>query len=152
MEPRKLLRALMDRSGDNPNSLARKLHDAVGQPQIHKFLSGTAREPRRATLQPLASHYDIPLDAFYDPEVAGQVAAHLGLLGATPGTEEPTPAPGRKPVEQNIRWPFKSVSYRRFQALPADAWADIEQHLEILVEKWERAGQAKKRKPTRPAP
>lgn len=74
MKPRELLRALMARDGDNPNSLARKLRGKVTQPQIHKFIAGTAKEPRRTTLQPLADHFDVPIEAFYD-EVAADAAA-----------------------------------------------------------------------------
>lgn len=42
----------MERSGDNPNSLAAKLNKKPSQPQIYKFLEGIANEPRRATLHP----------------------------------------------------------------------------------------------------
>jgi transcriptional regulator with XRE-family HTH domain len=79
MEPRELLRALMRRDGDNPNSLAGKLRGRVSQPQIQKYLAGTSKEPRRATLMPLAEHFGIPIEAFYDEKVAALSYRQLGL-------------------------------------------------------------------------
>lgn len=79
MEPRALLAALMARNGENPNSLSAKLNNKVTQPQLHRFVRGTSKEPRRSTLQPVAEHYDVPLDAFYDPTIAEQVARRLRL-------------------------------------------------------------------------
>ena len=70
MEPRKLLIELMRLSGDNSNSLSVKLKGATTQPQIYKFVKDQVREPRRKTLQPIADHYGVPLDAFYDEELA----------------------------------------------------------------------------------
>jgi hypothetical protein len=92
MEPRELLRALMERDGDNPNSLSAKLKGRIKQPQIYKFVTGTAKEPRRATLQPLAEHYDVPIEAFYDAEQAEAAFRRLRLDSVTPGrvvVEEP---------------------------------------------------------------
>ncbi len=79
MEPRDLLLALMARDGDNPHSLSVKLRGRIKQPQIYKFVTGAAKEPRRSTLQPLAEHYDVPIDAFYDATVAAGVAKRLRL-------------------------------------------------------------------------
>lgn len=70
MEPRKLLKELMRRSGDNSNSLAVKLRGQTTQPQIYKIVEGKVREPRRSTLQPIADHYGVPVDAFYIEELA----------------------------------------------------------------------------------
>lgn len=67
----------MDRDGDNPNSLAEKLRRKTKQPQIFKFLNGVAKEPRRPTLQPIADHYKISVEAFYDPAVASMVMDNL---------------------------------------------------------------------------
>lgn len=79
MEPRELLLALMTRAGDNPHSLATKLKRPPLQSQVHRFLAGTAKEPRRSTLHPVAVHYDIPLDALYDSVQATLVARRLRL-------------------------------------------------------------------------
>jgi hypothetical protein len=84
MEPRDLLQALMDRDGENSHSLAKKLKDRPGQPQIHKCLKGIAKEPRRSTLQPLADHFGVPIDAFYDPELAERVMRDMGLRPGGP--------------------------------------------------------------------
>lgn len=80
MDGRTLLSALMARDGDNPSSLAKKMgKDGPSQPQIHKFLTGKAKEPRRPTLMPLAEHYGISVEAFYDPDIAEQTAKAHGL-------------------------------------------------------------------------
>lgn len=42
----------MERSGDNPNSLAAKLNKKPSQPQIYKFLEGIANEPPLVATQP----------------------------------------------------------------------------------------------------
>lgn len=79
MEPRDLLRALMAQRDDNPNSLATKLKGRVTQPQIHKYLTGTSKEPRRSTLQPLAEYFDVPIEAFYSSVIATETAKRLRL-------------------------------------------------------------------------
>jgi len=73
MEPRLLLQWLLDRDGENSNSLAAKLKNATTQPQIHKYLSGKAKQPRHSTLEPIAKHYGIPIDALYSEDEADRV-------------------------------------------------------------------------------
>lgn len=80
MEPRAFLRALMARDGDNTHSLSVRLKGRITQPQVYKYLSGTAKEPRRSTLQPLAEHYGVAIEAFYDQAMATAEAARLGLI------------------------------------------------------------------------
>lgn len=96
MEPRELLQALMTRAGDNPHSLAAKLKRPPLQSQVHRFLAGTSKEPRRSTLHPVAVHYDIPLDALYDSYQATLVARRLRLdePGVATLPAEPTTDPG----------------------------------------------------------
>lgn len=77
MEPKDLLKALMDRAGDNPHSLAAKVRQRTKQPQIYRFLMGTAKEPRRTTLQPIADHYQVSVEAFYNHDLADEVMAAL---------------------------------------------------------------------------
>lgn len=72
MKTRELLAALMEKNGENPYSLSIKLKNAVKQPQIYRFVTGIAREPRRSTMQPIADHYGIPVEAFYDEQLAGR--------------------------------------------------------------------------------
>jgi len=79
MDGRELLQRLLERSGENPNSLAVKLKRAPLQSQLHRFLAGLAKEPRRSTLQPVAEFYDVPLDAFYEAAQASAVARRLRL-------------------------------------------------------------------------
>lgn len=65
----------MEADGDNPTSLARKSNGRIKQPQLFKFLEGTSKEPRVSTMQPLADHYKVPVQAFFDPLIADEVAA-----------------------------------------------------------------------------
>lgn len=77
MEPRDLLRKLMTRDGLNPNSLAKRTNGRTKQPQIFRFLSGEAKEPKRSTLEPVAEVFGIEVDALFDRRVAAQVAKRL---------------------------------------------------------------------------
>lgn len=72
MNPQDLLRELMRRSGDNPNSLSNKVLGRTKQPQIYKFLEGISKEPKRSTLEPIAEFYGIPVEAFYDVSLSRQ--------------------------------------------------------------------------------
>lgn len=72
MNARDLLKFLMSRAGDNPNSLAAKAK--VPQPTLYRFLSGTAKEPRLSTFEPVAKHYGIPVEAFFSEAVRDEVA------------------------------------------------------------------------------
>lgn len=103
MDPREFLRLLMDRSGDNPNSLAAAMRNATKQPQIHKFLTGIAKEPRRPTLQPIADHYGVSIDAFYDETKAQQEWDRINGLArpaAWPFSQELQEAVRRAPSEK----------------------------------------------------
>jgi len=77
MEPRQLLQWLLDQHGDNSNSLAAKLKGATKQPQIHKFLSGKAKQPRHSTLEPIARYYNIPVESLYSEDEADRVFERL---------------------------------------------------------------------------
>lgn len=77
MEPRLFLQALMNRGGDNPHSLANRLGQKTKQPQLFRFLSGVAKEPRRSTLEPVAAFYGVSVEAFYDPELADTAMKNL---------------------------------------------------------------------------
>lgn len=80
MKPRELLRNLMNLEGLNPTSLARRTGDRTKQPQIHRFLTGEAREPKRSTLQPVADYFHIPVDALFDEQVATATWAKVAQL------------------------------------------------------------------------
>ena len=79
MNPRQFLQWLLDRNGENTNSLAEKLKGATTQPQIYKYLKGVSKEPKRATLAPVAAYFKIPLDALYSESEADK--AHLAIVG-----------------------------------------------------------------------
>lgn len=67
------LAALMERSGDNPHSLARKVKARYGtspsQPTLARILDGTSREPRRSSLQPVADYYGVSVDTLFDEDL-----------------------------------------------------------------------------------
>lgn len=99
----------MARDQDNPHSLSVKLRGRVAQPQIHKYLTGAAKEPRRSTLLPLAEHYDVPVEAFYDPSTAESMYKRLRLDAAPvtgrvvveePGSQLELPAPEEVVIRQ----------------------------------------------------
>jgi hypothetical protein len=77
MQTIKLLEALMRQSRDNANSLSKALRGRVSQPQIYRFLNGETKEPRRHSLEPIADYYSIPVQAFYDAELATRIMANL---------------------------------------------------------------------------
>lgn len=60
----------MKRRGFNPTSLAAATRDRTKQPQIHRFLTGESKEPRRSTLAPVAEVLQIPVAALLDRSAA----------------------------------------------------------------------------------
>ena len=123
MKGRDLLQLLLDKRGMTANALATAIKGATKQPQIHKFLSGTANEPRRSTLAPIADYFKIPVDAFYDEFLADKTAFQLGLIEATQAGAEavtaashsvreasaPIPFPPTPPTQPNLRDALKRV-------------------------------------------
>lgn len=77
MHTQQLLKVLMDRSDLNPNALATLLKGSVKQPQIHKFLTGRTKEPRRSTLEPVASFFGISVEAFFDEAQAEELLKQI---------------------------------------------------------------------------
>lgn len=67
----------MEKRGLNPNSLAKA--SGAKQPQIHRFLTGVSREPRRSTLEPVAAYFGIPVEALFSEGAALDAATELGL-------------------------------------------------------------------------
>lgn len=113
MNARDLLKFLMSRAGDNPNSLAAKAK--VPQPTLYRFLSGTAKEPRLSTFEPVAKHYGIPVEAFFSEAVRHEVASRLSLQQGIEGVAERPEVP----AQQVHAWPFDSP-YDSYLALSAD--------------------------------
>lgn len=78
-----LLKALFAAAGDNPYRVAMRLKNPPLQSYASKFITGKVKEPRRDSLRPLADHYGVPLEAFYDSDLADQVAADRRLTTGT---------------------------------------------------------------------
>lgn len=94
MDPKDLLRRLMAQENLNPNALASKTQNKTKQPQIHRFLTGEAKEPKRSTWEPVAKYFGVPVDAFFDPKVAEAAAAAKGLIGKASSRHSPHPVAG----------------------------------------------------------
>lgn len=105
----------MEQQGLNPYSLSRRLDGKTKQPQLHRFLSNDALEPRRATLAPVAEYFGIPLEALFDDEVATATAARLGLLEQAIGllntSHLPLPLPAQKlPLDQALTVVLEAIA------------------------------------------
>lgn len=87
VDPRKLLLRLMSQAKLNPNSLSVRTRGRTKQPTIYRFITGEAKEPKRSTLLPVAEVLGVPVEAFFDPKVADDVARKRGLLGDMPDPE-----------------------------------------------------------------
>lgn len=106
MKGRDLLQLLLEKRGMSANALSTAIKGATKQPQIHKFLTGTAAEPRRSTLAPIAEFFSIPVDAFYDEFLADKTAYQLGLVDATEISAEAAAASGHTARETSAPIPF----------------------------------------------
>lgn len=92
MDPRDFLQRLMDERGLNQNSLATATQNKTKQPQIHRFLKGAAKEPKRSTWQPVARLFGVPVEAFFDPKAADAAWAERRPGAALQRGEEPAAA------------------------------------------------------------
>ena len=68
-----LMKKLMEAEGLNPNSLSAATKNKTKQPQIHRFIAGVSKEPKRSTLAHVATYFRVPVEAFFDPHVADEV-------------------------------------------------------------------------------
>lgn len=92
-----LLKALLAAAGDNPYRVATRLKNPPLQSYASKFIAGKVKEPRRDSLRPLAEYYGVPLEAFYDADLADQVAAERNLA---PGAARRTRAESSAPTSE----------------------------------------------------
>lgn len=92
----------MDDAGENAHGIAASLKKPSLQSYIWKFTNGRAKEPRRASLQPLADRYRVPVEAFYDAHLATQVALERGLAGSGSVGHKPTSQTQPKSADQPI--------------------------------------------------
>lgn len=106
MKGRELLQLLLDKRGLTANALSKAVKGATKQPQIHKFLTGAATEPRRSTLAPVAAYFNVPIDAFYDEFLADKTAYQLGLVDASEIGIDALTATGTVVREANAPIPF----------------------------------------------
>src|SRR5690554_87583 len=79
MTPAQFLKALMERAGDNPNSLATK--SKVTQSTIYRFVEGESTEPRTSTFNKIARVYGVPPESFVSDRVRLETARKLGFIG-----------------------------------------------------------------------
>jgi hypothetical protein len=90
MDGPRLLKALMESASPawNSNSLAKRVGMPSRQPQIYRFLNRTLTEPKRDTLRPVAEFFGVPVEAFYDRDLAYQVARERGFVVGGPPVGE----------------------------------------------------------------
>lgn len=128
MEPHKLLKALMDRDGHTPTSLANAINSAkVTQPQVYKYVNGGIVQPGTAFLLPIARHFGVPLEAFANAAAAS--ACYLKLFA--PDQEQTEKAnlvslESGKPQHEN-----SSASFTNDRRAPVIAWARLGVDLQI---------------------
>ena len=84
VKPYELIAALMAREGIGALPLAKKIGRPELQPAIYRFSKGQVENPEPTTALPLASYFEIPMEAIYDERVATGVARGLGLIGQEP--------------------------------------------------------------------
>lgn len=84
MDGKVLLAALMKKHGTNPHALAQQLKLPSLQSQLQRFLDGKTKSPRWGTLAPVAKALGAPVEAFFRPEIANEVARAKGLLPPLP--------------------------------------------------------------------
>lgn len=131
MDPKELLQRLMDEHGLNPNSLAKATHHKTKQPQIHRFLKGTALEPKRSTWSPVAQLFKIPVEAFFDPRAADTAwAAHLSARKEIKHSDQPAEQPHAFGMAQDLSdAPSTLASTTRGDAMrqvpPADGYVRL---------------------------
>lgn len=88
VKPYELVGALMYRDGITTSALAREVKRPKLQPQIHRLRAGKVKNPRYSTIEPLAAHWGVPVEAFWDEAVATKVAKQLALKPAPPAAPD----------------------------------------------------------------
>jgi len=78
----------MYRDGITTSALAREVKRPKLQPQIHRLRAGKVKNPRYSTIEPLAAHWGVPVEAFWDEAVATKVAKQLALKPAPPAAPD----------------------------------------------------------------
>lgn len=90
MDGKQLLNALMERAGTNPHQLGKLLGNSSLQSQLQRFLSGATASPRWSTLEPVAAHFGVGVQAFFDNDLAAAVAIERGLGSDLPAARSDT--------------------------------------------------------------
>ncbi len=91
---RKNLQHLIDKHGTNPTALAAAT--GVPQPTIHRILTGESKDPRSATVQPLADYFNVTVEFLRTAD------AETFDLPLSPELEELANAPPLRPF-RNVR-------------------------------------------------
>lgn len=100
----------------NPHAVAESTK--VPQPTIHRILSGESRDPKTATLQPLATYFGVQVSDLREKDLS---TGHYG-----PGNTSPGPAIGGKvPVISWVRAGGFAEALDNFQPGEADDWVEV---------------------------
>jgi transcriptional regulator with XRE-family HTH domain len=128
-------KAMADTTGIDPSYLSRLLYPPGKKGRKNLGLETMASF--RKGYQLSAGWFDLPLGS----ELPGTPTAENSPAFLV--MEEATPIPAHK--AKSISWPFQLASYRRLQdlckalgpRLGQEAIADIDKHLDIVLQKWE---------------
>ncbi|MGE4370937.1 MAG: helix-turn-helix domain-containing protein [Burkholderiaceae bacterium] len=130
MNPREFLKLLMDRAGDNPNSLSTK--SKVPQPTIFRFLNGTAKEPRLRTMTSIARVYGVPVEAFFSDTALKETMGRL-RLGNEVAEKTATFTTGAEPKQHD--WPFKAFTADEVRRLTQNEIKEIEDFVRWKIDR-----------------
>lgn len=124
MNPPEFLQAVMDRAGENPNSLAKK--SRATQSTIQRFLAGDTKEPRKSTMEKVARFLGVPAEAFFSDPIRRKEAIRLGLVESGVGQD----TPGEPSVEYVGSAPAQRLVAVVGQArLGENGWYDVVQEV-----------------------
>ena len=79
---RENLRTLMEKNGENPNSLSKKT--GVTQPTIFRILEGTSKDPRRSNIEKLARFFGTTVESLYGKNLTPSVNETMADYSVAP--------------------------------------------------------------------
>lgn len=104
MKPYQLILGLMAQKGiAGALPLAKAANVPKKQPQVHRWLSGDVAEPKRATVEPIAKFFEIPVEAMYDDREATKIARDRGIPDPLPTVDKRPRNRRASPVAELLR-------------------------------------------------
>lgn len=104
MKPYQLILGLMAQKGiAGALPLAKAANVPKKQPQVHRWLNGEVAEPKRATVEPIAKYFEVPVEAMYDEREATRIARDRGIPDPPPTVEKRPRSRRASPVDELIK-------------------------------------------------